>query len=122
MGLVDSSVWVDHLRASSPRLCRLLDGEQVAAHPFGFGELACGNLKIRKEILALLRSLPAVARVEDDEILLFIEAHALAGKGLGLIDAHLLASSQMSGHPLWTKDRRLGSAAQDLGLDFVRQG
>ncbi|MDA0989666.1 MAG: type II toxin-antitoxin system VapC family toxin [Verrucomicrobia bacterium] len=121
MVLVDTSVWIDHLRKRSPRLAGLLDDGEVATHPFVIGELACGNLVNRKEILSLLHSLPAVARVKDEEILFFIEQHPLAGRGLGLIDVHLLASSKLSEHPLWTKDKRLTSAAEALGLGFGQQ-
>jgi predicted nucleic acid-binding protein len=116
--LVDTSVWIDHLRKTSRRLAGLLDDGEVAIHPFVMEELACGNLANRKEILSLLHSLPAVQRVEDDEILFFIEHHSLAGKGLGLIDVHLLASSMMSEHPLWSKDKRLATAAEEFGLGF----
>jgi len=121
MVLVDTSVWIDHLRKTSSRLAGLLDDGEVAIHPFVIGELACGNLANRKEILSLLHSLPAVQRVEDDEILFFIEQHSLAGRGLGLIDVHLLASSKMSEHPLWTKDKRLTAAAEELGLRVGQQ-
>ena len=118
MVLVDTSVWIDHLRKSSSRLAGLLDEGEVTTHPFVIGELACGNLANRKEILSLLHSLPIVQRVEDDEMLFFIEQHSLAGRGLGLIDVHLLASSKMSEHPLWTKDKRLKASAVELGLGF----
>ena len=121
MVLVDTSVWIDHLRRTSPRLAGLLDDGEVATHPFVLGELACGNLANRNEILSLLHSLPTVQRLEDDEVLFFIEQHSLAGRGLGLIDVHLLASSKMSNHPLWTKDRRLTTAAEELGLDLGQQ-
>ncbi len=116
--LVDTSVWIDHFRQDSPRLRERLEAEQVATHPFVIGELACGNLGRRKEILSHLHALPTVSRAEDDEILLLIEPHGLAGRGLGLIDMHLLASSRLGGHPLWTHDRRLRAAARDLGVDF----
>ena len=118
MILVDTSVWVDHFRKSTSTLSALLEGSEVAIHPFVIGELACGTLKNRTEIPALLHALPMVPRAEDDEILFFIEKHALAGKGLGLIDVHLLASSLMCEHPLWTKDKRLKSAAEHLGMEF----
>jgi len=121
MVLVDTSIWVDHLRKSSPRLRDMLDDGDVVTHPFVIGELACGNLKNRREILALLHSLPVAPCAEDDEILFFLEKHSLTGRGLGLIDMHLLASSQMSKHPLWTKDKRFKSAAEDLGLDLGQQ-
>ena len=118
MVLVDTSVWIDHLRKTSSRLAGLLDNGEVVIHPFVVGELACGNLANRKELLSLLHSLPAVERVEDDEILFFIEQHSPAGRGLGLIDVHLLVSSKVSEHPLWTKDKRLSAAAEELGLGF----
>lgn len=121
MVLVDTSVWIEHLRKTSPRLVGLLNNGEVAIHPFVIGELACGNLANQQELLSLLHSLPAVERVEDDEILFFIEQHSLAGKVLGLIDVHLLASSMMSKHPLWTKDKRLAAAAEKLGLGFGPQ-
>ncbi|MCP5487699.1 MAG: type II toxin-antitoxin system VapC family toxin [Verrucomicrobia bacterium] len=118
MVLVDTSVWIDHLRKTTPRLVGLLDNGEVVIHPFVIGELACGNLANRKEVLSLLHSLPAVERVEDDEILFFIEQHSLASRGLGLIDVHLLASSKVSEHPLWTKDKRLAATAEEIGLGF----
>jgi predicted nucleic acid-binding protein len=96
----------------------MLETAEVAMHPFVIGELACGNLENRGEILALLHSLPVVPCAGDDEILFFIAEHSLAGRGLGLVDVHLLAASRMGGHPLWTRDRRLKLAAEDLGLDF----
>ena len=121
MVLVDTSVWIEHFRKTSTRLAGLLDDGEVAVHPFVIGELACGNLANRKEILSLLHSLPAVQRVEDDEVLFFIEQHSLAGRGLGLVDVHLLASSKMGELPLWTKDKRLTAAAKELGLGVGQQ-
>jgi len=121
MVLVDTSVWIGHLRKTSCSLAGLLDDGEVAIHPFVIGELASGNLANRKEILSLLNSLPALQRLEDDEILFFIEQHSLAGRGLGLIDVHLLASSKMSEHPLWTTDKRLAATAEELGLGFGQQ-
>lgn len=116
MVLVDTSVWIDHFRTASSKLAGLLEDGEVAIHPFVVGELACGNLANRKEILSLLHSLPAVQTVEDDELLYFIEQHSLAGRGLGLIDIHLLASSKIAAHPFWTKDKRLTAAAEELGI------
>ncbi len=118
MVLVDTSVWIDHLRKTSSRLVGLLEHGEVAIHPCVIGELACGNLANRKEILSLLHSLPAVQSVEDDEILFFIEQHSLAGRGLGLIDVHLLASSKITTHPLWTNDKHLTAVAEALGQGF----
>lgn len=118
MILVDTSVWMEHLRKTSAKLAGILEDGDVAIHPFVVGELACGNLKNRSEILALLHALPEAPCAADDEVLFFIERHSLAGKGLGLIDAHLLASSRMGEIPIWTKDKRLRSAAETLGMCF----
>ena len=118
MVLVDTSVWVDHLRRGNVGLDAPLSEGQVLCHPFIIGELACGNLKNRKDILSLLSTLSAVRTAEDDEVLQFIERHRLMGKGLGYIDAHLLASSFLSHVPLWTLDRRLGDAAAAHGIRY----
>jgi predicted nucleic acid-binding protein len=114
--LVDTSVWVDHLRVSDPRLVALLLEEQVVGHPFVIGELACGSMKRRGEILRLLQHLPQIAAVSHSEVLVFVERRALMGKGLGWIDVHLLASTVAAGHTLWTGDRRLADAARRLGV------
>ena len=116
MVLVDTSVWIDHLRAGEARLARLLEDGKVAMHPFVVGELACGNLRNRREILSLLSALPRVAPVSDDETLFFIERHRLHGRGLGLVDLHLLASCAVEGVTLWSKDVRLMTTAKDLRL------
>jgi len=116
MVLVDTSVWIDHLRKQSPALCELLEAGEVAIHPFIIGELACGNLSNRDEFLSLLHALPPVPRIDDDEAAFFIEQHHLAGRGIGLIDVHLLAAAQLAACPLWTKDKRLSAVAARLGL------
>lgn len=117
MILVDTSVWVAHLRAGDPVLAALLDGNRVAMHPFVLGELACGNLRRRAELLALLGRLPRVAVARDDEVLFFIERHALMGRGIGYLDAHLLAAVALDGGArLWTRDKRLHALAGELGL------
>ena len=116
MILVDTSVWVDHFRRGDARLADLLHAEQVACHPFVIGELACGNLRNRDELLALLAALLALPKAADQEVLNYIDQHGLAGTGLGLVDVHLLASCQLAGGQLWTRDRRLSRAAARLGL------
>jgi hypothetical protein len=116
--LVDTSIWVDHLRRGNRRLEALLLEARVAGHPFVVGELACGKLKNRAEILSLLGSLPSTPLVSQEEFLLFIDSNALAGRGIGFVDIHLLASARLSGLPLWTGDRRLAGAARDLNLAF----
>jgi len=118
MVLVDTSIWVDHLRQGSVGLDTPLIEGQVLCHPFIIGELACGNLKNQTDILSLLHSLPSVHTAEDDEVLRFIERFRLMGKGLGYIDTHLLASSLLSHVPLWTLDKQLGQAAAELGIRY----
>ena len=118
MVLVDTSVWVDYLRRGNPALAALLVDAEVACHPFVVGELACGNLRNRAEILSLLQSLPAIAEVTHEELLQFIERHQLMGRGLGLIDTHLLAAAQLAAIPLWSLDRRLCEAATGLHAAF----
>ena len=94
-----------------------MDGE-VMCHPFIIGELACGNLKNRIEIISLLKSLPMATTIEFDEFLIFIDQNRLYGKGIGFVDVHILASAKITGVPLWTDDKRLKSAADQLGLAF----
>ncbi len=116
MILVDTSVWIDHLRSGNAKLSALLNEGDVAIHPFIIGELACGNLKNRKEIISLLHALPHITKADDDEVLFFIEKHTLMGLGIGLIDCHLLASCKLGKAQLLTKDKRLQNAAERLGL------
>lgn len=116
MILVDTSVWVDHFRSADSRLTELLLDSQVLCHAFVVGELACGNLRRRAEIIALLRSLPSLPVLTNEEVLVFLDAQRLAGEGLGWIDVHLLATAYASGERLWTRDRRLGQAARRLGV------
>ena len=117
MILVDSSVWIDHLRAGEPTLVELLNSNNVLAHPFVVGELACGNLKNRKMLLSLLQDLPTIQVATDDEVLFFVERHNLMGKGIGYVDAHLLAAVMLEGTArLWTRDKRLGSVAETMKL------
>jgi hypothetical protein len=118
MVLVDTSVWIDHFRSGNAALATLLNKGEVAIHPFIIGELACGNLTNRKEIISLLHALPHVKKADDDESLFFIETHKLMGLGIGLIDIHLLASCKLENMPLFTRDKRLRLAAEHLGVLF----
>jgi predicted nucleic acid-binding protein len=115
MILVDSSVWIDHLRHGEAELVAALQQSQIMVHPFVLGELACGNLKNRNQILSLLESLPAAAMASDAEVRAFIDQHALMGRGIGYIDVHLCASARLSGAQLWTRDKRLHAVASELG-------
>jgi predicted nucleic acid-binding protein len=114
MVLVDTSVWIEHLRYGTVGLDTVLDEGSVACHPFIIGELACGNLKNRTEILTLLKNLPVADVANDDEVMKFIEDRQLMGKGLGYIDIHLLMSALLTGIPLWTVDKRLHELATSL--------
>lgn len=114
MILVDTSIWIDHLHRGNARLAAFLQHEPPATHPFVIGELACGHLRNRDEIFRLLQALPQLPKASDDEVLHLIEQHALMGRGLGLIDIHLLASCRIGRGLLWTNDKRLKAAASEL--------
>ena len=118
MVLVDTSVWVVHLRNGNIGLETLLNEGHVVCHPFIVGELACGNLKNRAEILSLLQALPVATHVEHEEVMKFIEDHALMGKGLGYIDIHLIASAVLTEIPLWTVDKKLSEVSSKLGIAY----
>jgi len=118
MVIVDTSVWVTHLRLGNRHLEKLLLNGEVTCHPFVIGELACGNLKNRHEILSLLQALPMAPIIEFDEFLYFIDQNDLMGIGIGFVDVHLLASAQLARIPLWTADRRLRLAATKLNLAY----
>jgi predicted nucleic acid-binding protein len=114
--LVDTSVWVAHLRAAEPRLGGLLDDGQVLVHPFVIGELACGTLRRRQEVLAYLGRLEAAPVASNEEAHRLIELRRLMNRGLGWVDVHLLASCLMAGAPLWSLDRQLARVADTLGV------
>ena len=120
MVLVDTSVWVEHLRRRDARLTALLESAEVLTHPFVIGELACGNLARRQEVLGALRALPGAPVAQDTEVLDFIGAHRLQGRGLGFIDIHLLASARLAGFPLWSADKHLAAVAEELGRGIRR--
>ena len=114
--LVDTSVWIDHLRRGNARLSELLEHGSAWCHPFVVGELACGNLSNRSEILWLLEELPRGVVADHEEVLALVESRRLMARGIGWIDAHLLASALLSLLPLWTLDRRLASIAASLNV------
>jgi predicted nucleic acid-binding protein len=119
MVLVDTSVWVGHFRKGDPRLAAMLDEGEVACHPFIIGELACGHLDNRRQILAFLCALPRVAAAGHDEVMHLIDAHRLMGAGIGYLDAHLLASARLSSVPIWTFDLSLRKTAVDLEVAYL---
>jgi predicted nucleic acid-binding protein len=119
MIIVDTSVWLDHLCTGDTHLAALLNGVQVYMHPFVLGELACSNLSDRKHVLALLKGLPSATVASPDEALYAIEENTLLGKGIGYVDAHLLASAKLSSDTrLWTRDNRLHQLALSLKLAY----
>jgi predicted nucleic acid-binding protein len=118
MVLVDTSVWISHLRYGNSKLQNLLEDSRVVSHPFIIGELACGNLSNRAEIISLMQSLPMLDVVEQEELLLFIEHNQMMGKGLGFVDVHLVAAAILAGIPLWTRDKKLKQACSRLNIDF----
>ena len=114
MTLVDTSVWIRHLRKGDERLVRLLEQGSVLCHPFVIGEMACGRLRNRDELLSLLRALPSTPVSDDEELLDFITRRKLAGRGLGWIDMHLLAAALLAHCGLWTLDKALARAAAGI--------
>lgn len=116
--LVNTSVWIDHLRTSSPTLRRLLDNDLVVCHPLVIGEIACGNIRHRSEVLESLAVLPTAPSIDYEELLTFLETHKLFGQGLGWIDVHLLASTMLQQVTLWTLDQSLRQAARKLRCHF----
>jgi len=115
--LVDTSVWINHLRAGDERLTTLLDSGEVLGHPYVTGELALGHLQPRDAILSDLRDLPQASVVSDEEVLQLIEDQKLFGRGIGYVDAHLLAAVRLTlDTKLWTGDRRLQAIAAELGV------
>lgn len=120
MILVDTSVWVDHLRKGDAHLAELLERAAVVSHPFVVGELACGSLANRGQVLQLLQNLPAAVTAEPEEVLAYIERRRLFAQGIGYVDAQLLASTALTdGTLLWTRDWRLLAVAQRLGCAYV---
>ena len=117
MILVDTSVWIDHLRRDNKALAKLLHAGTVLTHPFVIGELALGNLRQREVVLTALSDLPRASVATEPEVLHFIEHYALAGRGVGYVDVHLLAAVRLTpGVELWTNDKRLQKVAVQLGM------
>jgi predicted nucleic acid-binding protein len=115
--LVDTSVWVDHLRVGDKALAAVLEAGGVLTHPFVIGELALGHLRRRDVVLTALSDLPQATVATDAEVRRFIDRHALFGRGIGYLDAHLLAATRLTaGAQLWTRDKRLQGVAARLEL------
>jgi len=116
MILVDTSVWIDHFRSADEELKSLLISGKVACHPFVIGEIACGFLKNRDEIIGLLQALPQLPVIELDEYLFFIDNNSLTSRGIGFVDINLLASVKITGNLIWTHDKRLNEIAVEMNL------
>ena len=120
MTIVDTSVWIDHFRSGNNALTEMLTSQSVLMHPFVFGELACGGLRNRTQVLADLNTLPMVPTATHDEALRLIEKRRLWGKGIGWVDSHLLASALISDCVVWTLDKQLANIAEALGVGLNR--
>jgi len=118
MVLVDTSVWIKHLRSGNIGLESLLNDGHVVSHLFIVGELACGNLSNRSEILSLLQAIPLANHAEHEEVMHFIQNYSLMGKGLGYIDMHLIVSAILTRVPIWTLDKKLKEVSSKLGLGY----
>ncbi|HVH80004.1 MAG TPA: type II toxin-antitoxin system VapC family toxin [Stellaceae bacterium] len=117
MTLVDSSVWIDHLRVRNEILSTLIRRKEVLTHPFVIGEIALGSLRSRLDVLAALDEMPRAPIADDQDVLHMIDHDRLFGSGIGYVDAHLIASTRLRrGARLWTRDRRLFAVANELGL------
>ena len=119
MILVDTSVWIDHLRSPEPRLQELLNANSVLAHPMVAGELACGNIQNRERFLRRMDAMPQADERTHAEVRDFIESEGLTGRGIGYIDSHILCSTaRHDGALLWTRDSRLGRLAEELSVAY----
>ena len=118
MILVDTSVWIDHLRNGNSTLSELLYGTRVLAHPWVIGEIGLGSLRSREDVLTLLQGLPQASVATGPEVLMLVEQERLYGSGIGYVDAQLLAATRLTPDAtLWTFDSKLSQAAQRLEVD-----
>lgn len=119
MILADTSIWIDHLRSGDRALQDLLDRNQILIHPLVIGELAMGNLRNRESIISMLRDLPSAVVATDAEVHAYVAHNRLFGRGVGFMDAHLLASTLLTGGTLlWTRDKRLNDVARELRVSI----
>jgi len=116
MILADTSVWIDYFRGDLPELGKHLQRGEVVMHPFVVGELACGNFSLRETTLGLLQQLHSVTVSEHDEVMTFIRAQKLYGRGVGYVDVHLLAAAAIARCQVWTLDKRLNAVAASIGI------
>lgn len=118
MILVDTSVWIDHLRNGNALLSNLLEENRVVTHPLVLGELSVGNISRRSTFLQLVRNLPVASEASHQEVIDFIEKHRMWSKGVGYFDLHLLCASLIDDIPLWTLDKRLSAIAKKFSADL----
>lgn len=118
MILIDTSIWVDHLRRGEPHLAELLERGLASFHELVLGELACGHLANRRKVLSLLSNLPKCHAATHEEALFFIERHHLMGRGIGYVDVCLLAAAALGQRRLWTRDKRLAAVAEELRIAY----
>ena len=123
MILVDTSVWIDHLRAADSKLVQHLSAGELVMHSMVMGELACGNLRNRAATMNLLHAIPKIGELTNLDVIAHIEKDALVGRGIGFVDAHLLcAVKARQGARLWTRDRDLMGIAKEFGVAYVEAG
>lgn len=119
MVLVDTSVWINHLRYNDEVLCDLLEQGHACVHSLVIGELACENLQNRSQLISLLKNLPHVSEASHEEALFCLDQHRLMGRGISFVDVHLIASALLTPNTtLWTRDRRLSAVAQSLHISW----
>jgi predicted nucleic acid-binding protein len=119
MILVDTSIWIDHLDKANPIMQELLKEQRILMHPFVLGEIAMGSLRKREFVLSVLSAFESAPLAREDEVLSFVRAYRLFGKGIGYIDAHILTSAKLApGTQLWTRDKRLQALAAALSIDY----
>jgi predicted nucleic acid-binding protein len=117
MILADTTIWIDHFRSSDPELQLRLGNDEIVMHPFVAGELALGPLPNRRKVLAYLDHLPQLRPAQQSEVRQMVETRSLHNQGIGLIDAHLIASTLIeTGTQLWTRDGGLRRVASSLGI------
>lgn len=117
MILIDASVWIDHIRSAESVILELVNARKVLCHPFVIGEIAMGQFRNRRVFLGDLGKLKTAEVADDDEVMTLIERHSLFRRGIGYIDAHLLAAAFLTPEAkLWTRDKRLKDAAKQMKL------
>jgi predicted nucleic acid-binding protein len=121
MILADTSIWIDYLRGQNDRLAKYIQQDRLAMHSMILGELALGSFKDRQKLLRSCASLPLISTVSHEVVMELIDEFSLMGKGIGWVDANLIASVSQDSAKLWTRDKRLNAIAQDLNLAHISE-